>query len=88
MSEAAELNLSALLRQARRGDVDAFAQLVVATERMALAVCRRILGNTADAVDAVQGVPRFRNRRVHSKVGTFRVLVHDLFDPAESDDDC
>lgn len=49
-----EDDLAESVRRARRGDVDAFGRLIRATERMAYAVARRVLGNSTDALDAVQ----------------------------------
>lgn len=44
------------LARAKRGDLAAFEQLLVAHERMVLRVAQRLLGNTADAQDAAQEV--------------------------------
>ena len=69
-----------LLDAARRGDRDATEQLLRDQQPIVYAVCRRLCGNDADALDATQealvamvrGLPRFDGR---SKVSTWAYRI-------------
>lgn len=49
-------HLLTIVRRARTGDLNAYGELVAATEEMVYAVCKRVLGDASEAQDAAQDV--------------------------------